>query len=229
MFTPAMERQDWGAAENHLRALTQGYPDLLDAHLSLSDVLTLQGKHREAGEVLRAAQQIDPEALPLLKRLGLNCRQRGDLSGAMAAFTKAWNHTPGDPEILSHLGASCIDLGLFQEAQGYLKEAVQINPRNIEACLGLARVAQHMEDQDAFDQACRQAAALNPHHPRLRELTKGRVPGNGGAAPPSPEVAQEDPAPSPERVLSSIIIPVFNTLSLPRQCLESISDNTDVP
>jgi len=229
MATAAMERQDWGAAENHLRDLTQGYPDLLDAHLSLSDVLTLQGKHREAGEVLRAAQQIDPEALPLLKRLGLNCRQRGDLSGAMAAFTKAWNQTPGDPEILSHLGASCIDLGLFQEAQGYLKEAVQINPRNIEACLGLARVAQHLEDQDAFDQACRQAAALNPHHPRLRELTKGRVPGNGGAAPPSPEVAQEDPPSGPQRVLSSIIIPVFNNLSLTRQCLESIGENTDVP
>jgi GT2 family glycosyltransferase/tRNA A37 methylthiotransferase MiaB/Flp pilus assembly protein TadD len=229
MATAAMERQDWGAAEEHLRGLTQTYPDLSEAYITLSDVLTLQGKHREAGEVLQTARQVDPEALPLLQRLGLNCRQRGDLSGAMAAFTKAWNRNPKDPEILGLLGATCIDLGLFQEAKGYFQEAVQINPRNIEAWLGLARVAQHLEDQEAFDQACLQAAALNARHPRLRELTKGRAPGNGGAAAPRPVEVQKDPASGPERVLSSIIIPVFNNLSLTRQCLESIGEHTDVP
>jgi glycosyltransferase involved in cell wall biosynthesis/radical SAM superfamily enzyme YgiQ (UPF0313 family)/Flp pilus assembly protein TadD len=192
MATAAMERQDWPAAERHLRELTQNNPDLLDTYLSLSDVLTLQGKHREAGEVLRAARQVDSEALPLLQRLGLNCRRRGDLSGAMAAFTRIWSQTPKDPEVLGHLGATCIDLGLFQEAQGYLQEAVQIDPRNIEAWMGLARVAQHQEDQDAFDQACRQAASLDAHHPRLQELTQSRKPGNGGAGKPGPEEAHDN-------------------------------------
>lgn len=229
LATEALDREDWPTAEGYLRELIQCYADMLESYLSLSDVLTLQGKHQEAGEVLRAARQVDPESLSLLQRLGLNCRRRGDLSGAMAAFTKAWNRNPGDPEILGHLGATCIDLGLFQEAQGYLKEAVQINPRHIDAWLGLARVAQQLEDQEAFDQACCQAAALNAGHPRLRELTKGRGPGNGGAAPPPAEAVQEGPPSGPERVLSSIIIPVFNNLSLTRQCLESISENTDVP
>jgi len=227
--TAAMERQDWANAENHLQELTHTYPDLLEAHLSLSDVLTIQGKHGEAGEVLRAARQVDPEALPLLQRLGLNCRQRGDLSGAMAAFTKAWNQNPKEPEILGYLGATCIDLGLFQEAKSYFQDAVQINPRHIDAWLGLARVAQHLEDPEAFDEACRQAAALNPRHPRLRELTQGRMPGNGDAAAPSPPEARQNPATPSERVLSSIIIPVFNNLSLTNQCLESIWEHTDVP
>jgi glycosyltransferase involved in cell wall biosynthesis/radical SAM superfamily enzyme YgiQ (UPF0313 family)/Tfp pilus assembly protein PilF len=229
MATAAMEREDWGAAEKHLRALIQNNPDLSEAYLSLSDILTLQGKHRDAWEVLRGALQATPEALPLLKRLGLNCRRRGDLSGAMAAFTKAWNRSPKDPEILGHLGATCIDLGLFQEAKGYLTDATEIDPRQIEAWLGLARVAQHLEDREAFDQACGRAAAINPHHPRLRELTKGRTPGNGEAAAPSSREVREKPDSKPERVLSSIIIPVFNNLSLTRQCLESIWQNTDVP
>jgi glycosyltransferase involved in cell wall biosynthesis/Tfp pilus assembly protein PilF len=227
--TAALERQDWPDAQVNLRDLIRCYPDVLESYLTLSDVLTLQGKHQEAAEVLRTAQQVDSEALPLLQRLGLNCRQQGDLSGALAAFTKAWNQNPWNSETLGHLGATCIELGLFQEAQGYLTEAVQINPRQIEAWLGLARVAQQLEDQEAFDQACGQAAALNAGHPRLRELTRGRVPGNGGAAPPPPEVVQKKPPSRSERVLSSIIIPVFNNFSLTRQCLESISENTDAP
>jgi len=151
----ALERQDWSAAEGYLQELTRCFPDLLESYLSLSDVLTLQGKDQEAAQVLRDARQVFPEALPLLLRLGLNCRRRGDLSGAMAAFTKAWNRNPRDSELLGHLGGTCIDLGLFQEAQGYLQEAVRLNPQNIEAWLGLARVAQHREDQEAFDEACR--------------------------------------------------------------------------
>ena len=227
--TAAMDRQDWAEAEKHLKDLAQCYPDLLEAHLSLSDVLTLQGKHQEAGEVLRTARDLDPEALPLLQRLGANCRQRGDLSGAMAAFTKAWNLNPQDLEILGQLGATCIDLGLFQEAQDYLQAAVRLNAGNIEAWLGLARVAQHQEDQEAFDQACQRAAALNPQHPRLRELTRGRIPGNGGDAAPQPQEVKEALVSRPQPVLSSIIIPVFNNLALTKQCLESIYENTDVP
>ncbi|MEW6659546.1 MAG: glycosyltransferase [Thermodesulfobacteriota bacterium] len=227
--TIALERQDWPAAEGHLRDLCQCYPDMLESYLSLSDVLTLQDKLQEAAEVLQAARRVFPESLPLWQRLGLNCRQRGDLSGAMAAFTKAWNQNPRDPEILGHLGATCLDLGLFQEARGYLQEAVQIHPRHLEAWLGLARVAQKLEDQEAFDQACWRAAALNAAHPRLRELTKGRIPDNGGAAPPPAEAVPEEPAAEPVRVLSSIIIPVFNNLSLTRQCLEAIEENTDAP
>jgi glycosyltransferase involved in cell wall biosynthesis/Flp pilus assembly protein TadD len=227
--TAALERQDWPAAEEYLRELIRCYPDMLESYLSLSDVLTMQDKLGEAGEVLQVARQVDPESLPLLKRQGLNCRRRGDLSGAMAAFTRVWSLAPRDPELLGHLGVTCLELGLFHEAQGYFQEAVQINPRHLEAWLGLARVAQHLQDQEAFDQACRRAAALNAHHPRLLELTPGRVPGNGDAIPPGPEASQEDPPAGSERVLSSIIIPVLNNLSLTRQCLESISENTDCP
>ncbi|MDD5643412.1 MAG: glycosyltransferase, partial [Syntrophales bacterium] len=193
LATEAMDRQDWPTAEKHLRDLTQSFPDLLEAHLSLSDVLTLQGKHQEAGEVLRAARQVDTEALPLLKRQGLNCRQRGDLSGAMAAYTLAWSQTPKDPEILGHLGATCIDLGLFQEAQGYLQDAVRINPRQIDSWLGLARIAQHQGNQEAFEEACRQAATLDARHPRLLELTKGRIPAKAEVSKPSPGKAPERP------------------------------------
>jgi len=227
--TIALERQDWPAAEAYLRDLCQCYPDMLEAYLSLSDVLTLQDKLQEAGEVLQAARQVFPDSSPLWQRLGLNCRQRGDLSGAMAAFTRTWNQNPRDPEILGHLGATCIDLGLLQEAQGYLQEAIRLHPRHLEAWLGLARVAQQLEDQEAFDQACGRAAALNAAHPRLRELTKGRVPGNGGDAAPPAAANPEETAAAPVRVLSSIIIPVFNNLSLTRQCLESIEENTDAP
>ncbi|MHB8066844.1 MAG: glycosyltransferase [Desulfobaccales bacterium] len=227
--TAALERENWPAAEGYLRNLIQCYPDMLETYLTLSDVLTLQGKHREAWDVLRGARHLAPDDLTLLNRLGVNCRQRGDLGGAMAAFTQIWSKNPQNLEILSHLSAVCLDLGLIQEAKGYYLEAIHKNPQNIVLWLELAGVAQQLEDQETFEEACRQAAALNPRHPRLRELTKGKLPGNGGAAPPPPEAVQEDFPSGLERALSSIIIPVFNNLSLTRQCLESIRENTDLP
>lgn len=214
LATEALEREDWGAAETSLRDLIHRYPDLLDAHLSLSDVLTLQGKDQEAGEALRAARQVDPEALPLLKRLGLNCRKRGDLSGALTAFTKAWNQNAKDSEVLCQLGGTYIDLGLFQEAQSYLTEALHINPANTEARLVLARVAQHLENQVASDPDSPQDAAPNAITPTAESNGTSSLSSN------SPEFSKS---------LASIIIPVFNNLPLTRQCLESINTNTGTP
>jgi GT2 family glycosyltransferase len=222
----ALERQDWPAAEGFLVKLTRCCPDLLEPYLGLSDLHTLQGKHQEASEVLRAARQIDPEALPLLKRLGLNCRQRGDLSGAMAAFTKAWNKNPQDPELLNNLSATCLDLGLPREGLGYYHEAIKENPQNIDLWLGLARAARQLKDQDTFEEACRQAASLNPIHPRLKELAPGRTPGRDGTVPSPPGKVQDGPRSEPERVPASIIIPTYNNLELTQNCLESIWQHT---
>jgi GT2 family glycosyltransferase/Tfp pilus assembly protein PilF len=223
----AIERQDWPAAEGCLLELTRSDPDLLEPYLTLSDVLTLQGKHREAWECLRGARHLDPDAFPLLNRLGLNCRQRGDLTGAMAVYTRLWSLHPQNLEIMRQLSAVCLDLGLKQEALGCYREAGAKNPGNISLWLELAQLAKQLEDQETFAEACRQAEAIDAGHPRLGDLTKGAAPGNGGA-PPSPEALPETGAP-PEPVLSSIIIPVFNNLDLTRQCLESIWNYTDAP
>ncbi len=225
----ALERQDWPAAATYLRDLTRCCPDFLDPYLTLSDVLTIMGQLREAWEVLRAAPHQDPQAFPLLKRLGLNCRRRGDLSGAMAAFNRLWPRNPQNLEILGHLSAVCMDLGLNQEAKGYYQEAVRRNPRNIALWLGLARVAQQLEDRDTLAQACRGAAALNAAHPRLLELAPELTPESGESPPSPPEEALTGLFSSPERLLCSIIIPVFNHLHLTRQCLESIWENTGAP
>lgn len=214
LATEALEREDWEAAETSLRDLIHSQPDLLDAHLSLSDVLTLQGKDQEAAEALRTARQVDSEALPLLKRLGLNCRKRGDLSGAMAAFTKVLNQTPKDSEVLGQLGLTCIDLQLFQEAQSYLTEALHINPANTEGRLGLARVAQHLENREASDPDSPQAVAPDASAPMAES--------NSASSPSSKSLEFS-------KSLASIIIPVFNNLPLTRQCLESINTNTSAP
>jgi GT2 family glycosyltransferase len=222
----AMEKQDWAAAEGFLRELTRQYPDLLEPYLVLSDALTMQGKHQEASEVLRAARRLDPEALPLLRRLGLNSRQRGDLSIAMAAFTRAWNQTPQDPELLGHLSTTCLDVRLHEEAKGYYHEALRENPENIDLWLGLAQVARHLDDQVTLEESYRQAATLNPSHPRLLELTRGLRPAGDRAASPPPARDRSSQPAGPQRAPASIIIPVFNNLELTQNCLASIWEHT---
>ncbi len=160
----ALEREDWEAAETCLRDLIRSHPDLLDGYLSLSDVLTLQGKDQDAREVLRAARELAPEALPLLKRLGANCRKRGDFSGALTAFTKVLEHTPRDTEALCQLGATYLDLGLLQEAQTHLTAALQINPTNLDARKLLAQVAQYLASGETSDPVSSQAPAPDAGH-----------------------------------------------------------------
>jgi GT2 family glycosyltransferase len=223
--TIALDQQDWATAEKHLRELNRRFADLLEPYLVLSDTLTIQGKHQEASEILRRARQIDADALPLLKRLGLNSLQRGDLSSALAAFTRAWNQTPQDHEILGSLSTTCLDLGLHEEAKQYYRQALKDNPKNIELWLGLAGVARRLEDRETLEEATEQAAALNPAHPRLLELSQSRIPA-GDAASPLPIGDRRVRSSGSEQVSASIIIPVFNNLELTQNCLESIWEHT---
>ena len=71
-----------------------------------------------------------------------------------------------------------------------------------------------------------EAAALNPTHPRLLELTQGRIPAEDGAAPSLPGRGQGGPRSKPAEAPASIIIPVFNNLELTQNCLESIWEHT---
>jgi len=222
----ALDRQDWAAAEELLRELNRRLPDLLEPYLALSDTLTIQGKHREAFEILRQARQVDADALPLLKRLGLNSRQRGDLSSALAAFSRAWDQAPQDAEVLEHLSATCLGLGLPQEAKHYYRQALQANPENIEFWLGLARLAQQSGDRETLEEATRQAASLNPAHPRLRELQQSGAPARAVAAPPQPSKKPCSRGAGSAKAPASIIIPVFNNLELTQNCLESIWEHT---
>jgi GT2 family glycosyltransferase/radical SAM superfamily enzyme YgiQ (UPF0313 family)/Tfp pilus assembly protein PilF len=224
--TIALDKQDWATAEGHLRELNRLFADLLEPYLVLSDILTMQGKHQEALEILRRAREIDADAMPLLKRLGLNSRQRGDLSSALAAFTRAWNQAPQDAELLGHLSATCLDLGLHDEAKHYYRQALKDNPQNIELWLGLARVARQLGDQETLEEATRQAANLNPGHPRLLELTQTRIPARDRAASPLPIQKSSGRGSGAARVPASIIIPVFNNLELTQNCLESIWEHT---
>jgi tetratricopeptide (TPR) repeat protein len=223
--TIALDQQDWATAEKHLRELNRRFADLLEPYLVLSDTLTIQGKHQEASEILRRARQIDADALPLLKRLGLNSLQRGDLSSALAAFTRAWNQTPQDHEILGSLSTTCLDLGLHEEAKQYYRQALKDNPKNIELWLGLAGVARRLEDRETLEEATEQAAALNPAHPRLLELSQSRIPA-GDASSPVPIGDRRVRSSGSEQVPASIIIPVFNNLELTQNCLESIWEHT---
>ncbi|MBW1991229.1 MAG: glycosyltransferase, partial [Deltaproteobacteria bacterium] len=216
----ALERHNWPVAEELLGRLSRCYPDILETHLTLSDVLTLQGKHQEAWEVLRTARRMAPDALPLLTRLGLNCRQRGDLNGALAAYTRAWHQNPQNPEILANLSSVCLELGLSWEALGYWREALRQEPGNAELWLGLAETARRLGDAGTLEEACHQAAQLNPGHPRLKDCCRDLTAADS-APPPSLSNAA-----SASRPAASIIIPTFNNLELTQNCLESIRQHT---
>jgi len=97
------------------------------SYLTLSDVLTIQGKNQEAFGFANRPNK-------WTRGLALVGNAWASIAPAGVPHRRAGGLTRMEPDPVGlrdpgHLGATCIELGLFPEAQGYLKEAVQINPR----------------------------------------------------------------------------------------------------
>lgn len=115
---------------------------------------------------------VDTRGPDLLKRIGIERYARGDLAGAEQVFRQALAQTPHDPDVLVSLGRIYYDMQYYEEALECLKAAVDIDPEDAEAWVGVALIAQRFDDQETFQVAFQQARRLDPAHPRVAALAR---------------------------------------------------------
>jgi tetratricopeptide (TPR) repeat protein/TolB-like protein len=156
----------WKAAAQ-FRAASQLDPTAPEPLKALGD-LFLTGPRRlfnEAVEAYSKAIELRPFFAEAHVGLGDARAAKGDVDGAIAAYQKALVHNPLNPRVHVSLGKIYYsEKSLYYESVNAYKRAIDLDPRHVEARMGLAEV---YEDKGLYDEAVaeyRTVVAQDPRH-----------------------------------------------------------------
>ncbi len=106
---------------------------------------------------------------PVSYDYGMELRRRGDNSGAKAVFLELLEKDPSNTGALEGLSLSCLSLGQYSEALGYLERWNSLSPRN-KYVLGLLLDAQdRFRDEEGALNTYRELAACAPGDCSVKE------------------------------------------------------------
>jgi tetratricopeptide (TPR) repeat protein len=112
-------------------------PRSSQCRLSLGAMLASDGVADEAERQFLTAAALD--TLSAMPHLGLAnlYRRNGLLEQSLAALQAALERAPYDVGLAISLGRSCVDMGLFEQAERHFRNALEIDPENVSAIDGL--------------------------------------------------------------------------------------------
>ncbi len=113
-------------AAAHYRRELQLYPKSVGAALGLADAYRRLGRWDEAVKIYRASLTTAPDSADIYTKLGSALQDKGDLDGALDAYTRAL--APGDPRSYNNLGAVLALQGRLSEAEEAYSQALRIRP-----------------------------------------------------------------------------------------------------
>jgi tetratricopeptide (TPR) repeat protein len=131
-------RGEHAGAEARLRQVLADHPDQVEAHLALAEALTAAGQDQAAGDSLFAVCQALPQEPRLRLALGKWLRANGRPSEAVQLLNPGEAGVP-PVESLVEFGEAALEVGEQQSALQAFRRAVERQPGNWRARLGLAR------------------------------------------------------------------------------------------
>jgi len=150
-------------AEEQFRQTLALAPGLPAALWSLSDLLMKAGRGTEAEPLLLALIEARPDDALAWERLGVLRRERGDSTGALAAFTEAAGRLPDHPRTIGNLAAGLIEAGRAGEALARLEPILTAHPEDAglirNRALALVRTGQAAASLPLYEGLLADAAA----------------------------------------------------------------------
>ena len=150
---------DREGARTKLEAAIRAAPQVPEAYTALFDLYRDSGEADSARSTLNEAAQANPKDASIQRLRAEELRRAGRLSEALEAASVAHELGGQDARVLLIHAELLSDLGHSEEALGVLHSALQIQPRNWQLALALARTYLVMGD---LDQAIN--SALAPPH-----------------------------------------------------------------
>jgi cytochrome c-type biogenesis protein CcmH/NrfG len=92
----AFEAQRWGVAEQNFRAVISDHPKDVTARLYLGRVLRVEGRAKEAGQVLNDARKLAPKDADVLRELGGAFMDMNTPGAAVTAYRQAQELDPSN-------------------------------------------------------------------------------------------------------------------------------------
>jgi tetratricopeptide (TPR) repeat protein len=103
------------------------------------------------------------EGVVALRRLGAALAMRGDRAGAIEAYERSLSLTPGDSA--SHVAVGIIlgEEGRYQEALAHSREAVRLEPENVNSLSNLGRTLLYLLEFDESIDVYHRVKSLDPN------------------------------------------------------------------
>jgi tetratricopeptide (TPR) repeat protein len=133
-----IDRKKFADAVAALRDALRRDPADQIARRSLATALRMSGRNREAVEVSRAAVAADKNDADAFFGLGNGLREINDMPGAAAAYQRALELSPDQPDVLLELAGTMFDLGEIDAAIQTGCRAVGVRPSSAQARYNLS-------------------------------------------------------------------------------------------
>ncbi|MEM7422673.1 MAG: tetratricopeptide repeat protein [Pseudomonadota bacterium] len=129
----AADRADEGIAA--MRRTVDAFPDVLEVHTALGDMLRRESRFEEASVAYEGAvnllEAIEQHHWALLYQRGITYERSKQWEKAEADFRKALELEPDQPDVLNYLGYSLVEFGLkLDEAEKMIEKAVEQRPED---------------------------------------------------------------------------------------------------
>ena len=147
------------------RLLEKGVEPKTAAHVTHSLIVHLSrnGAAPEAGPAAERATP-SPERVADLLRSGNKAFNEGDFRQAIEIYRGALKLAPAEPELLNGLGAALCRIGVYGEAERWLRQAVAANRDSVEAHCNLGTLLRLVGNVEESEQALRRALKLRPNY-----------------------------------------------------------------
>ncbi|HID10809.1 MAG TPA: tetratricopeptide repeat protein [Candidatus Latescibacteria bacterium] len=115
-------------------------PDFLDAEAGILSLYLKQGRYEETEELIGEFLKLHPDARPFHFMMGLLLEYRGAYEEALKHFYQVAISDPYDGDAFKHLGICCAELGMYEQAESFLAQAIKLNVEDPDATLRLGKL-----------------------------------------------------------------------------------------
>ncbi len=162
------------AAVQALRAAVARWPNEIDSHRALGDLLRRNSRFEEAAEAYDGAialvEEIENRHWPLFYRRGIALERSSQWDRAEADLRKALELEPDQPLVLNYLGYSLVELGRnLDEAKRMIEVAVENRPDDGYIVDSLGWVLYRLGDFDGAVEHLGRAVELRPVDPVIND------------------------------------------------------------
>ncbi len=152
-------------AESVFADLHKQHPKSTPLELEYARVLLLNSKYDQAGDLLKEISKTNGNN-PQVQRLNADVLlHAGKNNDALVLLQKAVGNAPDDVSLRLMLAHTAETLGKTALVESNLRDAIRLDPRNLEAARGLATLTLGRGDMDQLGQLAEKAIAAHPDAP----------------------------------------------------------------
>jgi len=157
-----------------LNRLLQTHPGEIDLYIALSQLHAQNRSFSDAQSVLSRAEALNPEEESDRERIRFQratvYERQKDYDRAEAVFKELLKQNPSNAPVLNYLGYMLADRGVkLEEALGYIKDAVAIEPKNGAYLDSLGWVYFRLNDLEKAEKYLLEASAITRDDPTIVE------------------------------------------------------------